>query len=136
MRFLRFQTRPPAKNLPSRFATPLMVLYKCLIDFTYHNRTFPVQDAESLRSVTFFCFKRVVEIDFGTTACAEGRKKYQETTVWSKVSGCARPEIAHVQNNKQTTNKQQNIPCRFLKFLWGSGLSQNHEIVKCITFLL
>ena len=48
----------------------------------------------------------VPEIDSGTTACAEGRKKYQETIVQSNVSGCARAGIAKVQRFRPPQNHQ------------------------------
>ena len=79
-------------------------------------------------SVTFFCFKSMLQIEFRPIACAEGSKKDQYSIGSSIGSGRARPEIA--------TPRNTHIPCRFLRFL-GAGIARNPgNVENCTLFAL
>ena len=72
-----------------------------------------------------FCFKNMLQIDFGPIACAGGSQKYQYSIGSSIGSGRARPEIAESRNI--------HIHCHILR-VWGVGNREDSGNVEMVTF--
>ena len=70
-----------AEKCPLRFCHRYNgFLKKSAPDFHGNRQRIP-HFAESSRSVTFFCFKNMIQMDFRPTARGGGRKKYLKRTV-------------------------------------------------------